>query len=85
MLLLEHYLEYLYEVGKHNDAPDDMFDKDELKSGESIEHEHTDDDETAKSIAKDHLSEPGLEDYYTRLKKMEKEAKKEKGIKEEDE
>jgi hypothetical protein len=61
-------------VGNHNDAPDSDFDADELAKGIKIESEHTDDPEIAKAIAKDHLKE--IPDYYTRLDKMEKEAKK---------
>jgi hypothetical protein len=60
-------------VGKHNDTPDDQFDADELAKGIQIEMEHTDDEVLAKSIAKDHLAE--IKDYYTRLLKMEAEAK----------
>lgn len=71
-------------IGKHQDVPDDKFDSKELAMGIEVEKEHTNFPEIAKIIAKDHLSEPGLEDYYTRLKKMEEEAKKEKGIKEND-
>jgi len=59
-------------VGKHNDVPDDKFDQKELAMGIKIEHEHTNEDEIAKRIAKDHLSE--IPDYYTRLEKMESEA-----------
>ena len=47
-------------------------DLEELKMGIEIEYEHTTDEETAKRIALDHLSE--IPDYYTRLKKMEEEA-----------
>ena len=43
--------------------------------GEPIEHEHTRDHKLAKEIALQHLDE--IPDYYTRLKKMEAEAKKE--------
>jgi hypothetical protein len=78
--LLEKYLKLLNEenpkespVGKHNDVPDDKFDLKELKNGIDIEKEHTNNPEIAKRIAKDHLSE--IPDYYTRLKKMESEAK----------
>lgn len=71
-------------VGKHNDIPDSEFDSKELEAGIKVEMEHTDDPEIAKKIAKDHLSEPGLSDYYTRLIAMEKQAKLEKGIKDED-
>ena len=65
-------------VGKHNDIPDEEFDEDELTLGIKIESEHTDDPVIAKSIAKDHLSE--IPDYYTRLVKMEAEAKEALGI-----
>lgn len=61
-------------VGKHLNSPDSEFDPNELKMGIEIEKEHTDNEEIAKEIAKDHLSE--LPDYYTRLKKMEKEGEK---------
>jgi len=69
--------EFLNEIGKHNDIPDESFDKTQLKLGIDIEKEHTDDEEEAKAIAKDHLIEPGLEKtYYTKLISMEKRAKK---------
>jgi hypothetical protein len=58
-------------VGKHNDVSDDKFDPKELAMGIKVEHEHTDNADIAKAIAKDHLSE--CSDYYTRLKKMEQE------------
>lgn len=45
----------------------------ELNKGIDIEKEHTDDEEKATEIAKDHLME--ISDYYTRLDKMEKQAK----------
>lgn len=57
------------------DKPDSDFDTKELNMGIEIEGEHTDDKEEAKKIAKDHLVE--FSDYYTRLKKMEGDAKKE--------
>lgn len=60
-------------IGKHNNTPDDQFDADELAKGIKVEMEHTDDEAMAKAIAKDHLSE--IPDYYTRLLKMEAEAK----------
>ena len=53
-------------------------DSKQLKMGIKVEYEHIHDDEIAKEIALDHLAE--LPDYYTRLKKMEEEAKKELGI-----
>jgi len=65
---------YLKEQGKHNDTPDSKFDANELAKGIAIEKEHTDDEELAKNIAKDHLTE--IPDYYTRLARMEKEGKK---------
>lgn len=48
------------------------FDAQELKWGIEIEAEHTVSKFMAERIAKDHLTE--IPDYYTRLKKMEKEA-----------
>jgi len=70
-------------VGRHNYIPDDNFNKKELNIGIKIEYEHVPDSVIsgnpefalliAKNIAKDHLSE--YKDYYTRLVKMEKEAK----------
>lgn len=45
----------------------------ELNKGIDIEKEHTDDEEKATEIAKDHLME--ISDYYTRLEKMEEQAK----------
>jgi len=51
------------------------YDKAELKKGIEVEKEHTSNPLIAKKIAKDHLAE--LKDYYTRLDKMESEAKKE--------
>ena len=47
----------------------------QLEIGEPIEHEHTKDHDLAKDIALQHLGE--IPDYYTRLKRMEKSAKKE--------
>ena len=61
-------------IGKHNDVPDSEFNPNELVMGISSEMEHTNSPLLAKCIAKDHLSE--IPDYYTRLKKMEKEGKK---------
>jgi hypothetical protein len=59
----------------------------QLDMGEPIEHEHTKDHELAMDIALQHLDE--IPDYYTRLKKMEADAKKHhkkfKDVKEEDE
>ena len=47
----------------------------QLDMGEPIEHEHTKNHELAREIALQHLDE--IPDYYTRLKKMESDAKKE--------
>jgi hypothetical protein len=46
----------------------------QLDMGEPIEHEHTKDHKLAMDIALQHLDE--IPDYYTRLKKMEADAKK---------
>jgi hypothetical protein len=46
----------------------------QLEMGEPIEHEHTKDHDLARDIALQHLDE--IPDYYTRLKKMEADAKK---------
>lgn len=46
----------------------------QLDMGVPIEHEHTKNNELAKEIALQHLDE--IPDYYTRLKKMEADAKK---------
>lgn len=52
------------------------YDSNELEMGKKVEMEHTTNPLIAERIAKDHLSE--IQDYYTRLAKMEAEA----GIKE---
>jgi hypothetical protein len=52
-------------------------DPEQLKMGIAAEMEHTDDPKIAEKIALDHLAE--IPDYYTRLEKMEKEAKAQKG------
>jgi hypothetical protein len=54
--------------------------KDQIKKGKKIESEHTDDEEKQTEIAEDHVSE--FPDYYDRIEKMEKEAKKFWGKKE---
>ena len=55
----------------------DQVDPKELEMGIEVEKEHTTDEATAERISLDHLAEEGLSDYYTRLKKMEDEAKQE--------
>lgn len=62
-------------IGKTKLTDKDV-DPGQLKRGIEVEKEHTDDPEIAKKIALDHLAE--ISDYYTRLDKMEKEAKKSK-------
>ena len=51
--------------------PDVEIDPDELAAGIEVEMEHTNDRELAELIAKQHLTEPGNEKYYTNLKKIE--------------
>jgi hypothetical protein len=46
----------------------------QIKKGVKVEMEHVDTEDLAREIALDHLFE--IPDYYTRLEKMEKEAKK---------
>jgi hypothetical protein len=52
------------------------YDQEQIKMGIKVEHEHTIDNRIAERIAKDHLAE--FPDYYTRLDKMESEARTEK-------
>ncbi len=66
-------------VGKHKEVPVTKFDSEQIKMGLEVEKEHTDSPAIAQQIAKDHLAE--IPDYYTRLKKMEDEAKKSMGKK----
>ena len=54
--------------GEADNTTDDEFDKDSLEEGIKHELEHTDDKDTAKEIAKDHLKEDP--EYYTNLDKM---------------
>ncbi len=53
---------------------DVSFVRNQLKMGIKVEREHTKDNELATDIALQHLDE--IPDYYTRLKKMETDAKK---------
>lgn len=55
--------------GKADDKPDQDFDRGELKQGQQVEKEHTDDPAVAKEIAKDHLAE--RPDYYDKLEQVE--------------
>lgn len=58
--------------GKADKSQPYDFDPKELAMGIEVEAEHTGDPQTAMEIAMDHLKE--FPDYYTRLKKMEREA-----------
>lgn len=49
--------------------------EEQIEMGKEVEKEHTNDPDIAERIAMDHLVE--IPDYYTRLKKMEEEAKEE--------
>jgi hypothetical protein len=78
----DDFEEHIYHVlcsflceGKSKDFKG-TYNPEELKMGVKVESEHTTIPILAYKIAKDHLTE--IPDYYTRLKKMEKEA----GIKE---
>jgi len=59
--------------GKSKGGEPEGLDPKELEMGIKVEKEHTDDEDVARKIALDHLTE--IPDYYTRLKKMEDEAK----------
>ncbi len=56
-----------------SDKKESDFDARELAMGIEVEAEHTVNKQIAKKIALDHLAE--IPDYYTRLAKMEREAK----------
>ena len=60
--------------GKGDLAEPSDFEVDQIKQGVEVEMEHTDDPYIALEIVLDHLTE--ADDYYTRLTKMESEAKK---------
>lgn len=57
---------------KHGEDDVSQYDPEEIKMGIEVEKEHHDHIPIRKSIALAHLAE--IKDYYTRLKKMEKEA-----------
>lgn len=63
--------------GRGDNMPDWHFKKRQLDMGISEEMEHTKSRRVAKEIAKDHLAD--IPDYYSRLNKMEKRAKKNPG------
>lgn len=56
--------------GEADGAPDSQFPPAVLAEGAKHEHEHTDDDQIAEEIAKDHLSEDPA--YYKKQEKIEK-------------
>ena len=60
----------------------DSFDPEQVRMGIAVEREHSDLDAIALKIALDHLAE--IPDYYTRLAKMESDAKAELGLRESD-
>jgi polyhydroxyalkanoate synthesis regulator phasin len=67
-------VDQLYEKGKYNEEkPTNLSDK-QLDMGQKVEMEHTTNKGFSRRIAKDHVTE--FPDYYTRLDKMEEEAKK---------
>ena len=72
MMLSDKLREDKVKGGRADKMKPEDFSASELKMGIKIEMEHTDDATLAKEIAMDHLEE--IPDYYTRLKKMEKEA-----------
>ena len=59
--------------GKADGESPEKFDQEQIKMGLKVEMEHTDDPMVAIEITMDHLTE--FPDYYTRLDKMEKQAK----------
>ncbi|MFA5154049.1 MAG: DUF5661 family protein, partial [Clostridia bacterium] len=56
--------------GLGDNKKDEEFDDEQLEKGKDVEKEHTDDEDMAKEIAKDHLTEK--DDYYDKLEDMEK-------------
>lgn len=58
-----------FEGGLADNKEDSEFDPEQLAAGIKVEMEHTDDPDTAKEIAKDHLSEDPA--YYVKLAQME--------------
>jgi hypothetical protein len=63
----------LLQGGKAENKSPLEYDPDQVKMGIEVEKEHTDNPMVAVEIATDHLEE--IPDYYTRLKKMEDDAK----------
>lgn len=63
--------------GLADDREDSDFEEGKIEEGMKIEKEHTEDDELAREIAKDHLAEDP--NYYKKLKKMESSIESELG------
>jgi hypothetical protein len=63
-------------LGKHDFVSLSKFSQKEYKMGLKVEMEHCSNPLVAALIVKDHLSEPGAEEYYSNLEKMEKDEKK---------
>ena len=61
------------EIAKKHGLSVDYIEK-QIEKGKKVEKEHTKNEEEAEEIARDHLWE--FPDYYDRLDKMEKQAKK---------
>jgi tRNA nucleotidyltransferase/poly(A) polymerase len=59
--------------GRARNLSPSLFDPEEIARGVRIEREHTPDSDIAQEIAMDHLTE--FPDYYTRLERMESEAR----------
>lgn len=64
--------------GYADDRQPKDFNKEQIKKGIGVEHEHTNDSSIAQEISMDHLEE--IPDYYDRLDDMEEKAKKEKQL-----
>jgi hypothetical protein len=62
------------DIAKKNNVSIEQIES-QIEMGKKIEMEHVNDVKLAEEIAMDHLEE--IPDYYTRLNKMEKQAKKE--------
>lgn len=69
--LARSFVGFLFE-GAYAKADLSSVDAEQLTRGIEVEREHTSSDLIAKKIALDHLAE--IDDYYTRLDKMESEA-----------
>jgi len=69
----EEMADLIKNIGKYDFVPDSKFDRRELARGIEVELEHVNSRVIAKLIAKDHLSE--ISDYYSRLDKMERDAR----------